>query len=62
MPATAQQGVRIKKENKMPMVELLIKCAVCGYEKTVDQTQACQPMCEKCYMPMITKEVKIKKE
>lgn len=39
-------------------LEIKIKCVCCGYEKIVGEEQREQPMCDKCFSPMIAEEVK----
>jgi hypothetical protein len=36
-------------------IEIKVKCVCCGAEKIVGLEQKDQPMCDKCYSPMIVK-------
>jgi len=38
-------------------MKIKVKCVCCGYEKEVGEEQTEMPMCDKCFSPMIVKEV-----
>ena len=46
----------------MKEIKIEIKCIACGFKKTVGKEQTEQPMCDKCYMPMIAQKATISKE
>jgi NMD protein affecting ribosome stability and mRNA decay len=39
-------------------MRITVKCVCCGWEKEIGEEQREQPMCDKCYSPMIVEEVK----
>ena len=39
-------------------MKIKVKCVICGNEKIVGEEQKEQPVCDKCFGPMIVKEVK----
>lgn len=42
------------------MLKIIVKCVGCGVKKEVGQEQREQPMCEKCFMPMLAEKATIK--
>jgi len=38
------------------------KCSLCEFKKEIDVLTIHQPICNKCYSPMILEEINIKKE
>ena len=36
------------------MLKIKVECVGCGFKKDVGQEQKDMPMCDKCFMPMVT--------
>ncbi len=43
------------------MIKIKVKCVICGYTKEVGEEQKEQPVCDKCYGPMIPEKAEVKK-
>jgi len=44
------------------MIKVTVKCVGCGNKKDVGEEQKEQPMCPKCYMPMIVVKATLQKD